>query len=581
MIKGELLKEMKGSEKYVLISVVFQWIVLISQIIASISISILLANLYLRDVIFENVAITVAIVISTIFIRLISEKVIASAAYKASYDVKNKLRRDIYNKVISLGPSYRQKVSTSELIQLSVDGIEQLEIYYGRYLPQFLYSLIAPITLFFVVGTMSWSVSLVLLICVPLIPASIIFVQKIAKRLLKRYWGEYTQLGDDFLENIQGLTTLKIYKSDCFKADEMDVRAESFRKITMRVLTMQLNSISVMDLIAFGGAAIGIVLSVSKYGSGEIELWQAISIILLAAEFFIPLRLLGSFFHIAMNGMAASDRIFSFLKQEENKDSDNLVALEDNNISISFKDVSFGYEEGKTILKKVNLDIENGSFISIVGESGSGKSTISSLISGKYKTYDGSIEISGADLRKVSEKSLLDKITTVKYNSYIFGGTVYDNLRMAGENVGEESMINALKIVNLWDFLSNESGLDTVLLEQGSNLSGGQKQRLAFARAILKDSPMYIFDEASSNIDVESEEIIMSVIKEMAKTKTVLLISHRMINVVDSDRIYVVSNGEIVESGNHRELMTKEGAYHELFTTQKKLSEKRGDRYEA
>ena len=574
MIKANLIKEMKGSQRYVILNVVWQWIALISQIFAAVSISILIAGMYLKDVVLEKVWITLIIVGISIGVKILCEKFSATVAYKASDDVKNRLRKSIYDKIISLGTSYRETASTSELIQLSVEGIEQLEIYYSRYLPQFIYSILAPITLFFVIGSMSWKVAGVLLICVPLIPLSIVVVQKIAKRLLSKYWGIYTGLGDTFLENIQGLTTLKIYKSDEYAAEEMDKEAEKFRRITMKVLTMQLNSISVMDLIAYGGAAIGIVMAVIGYRNNTLELWQCLSVILLAAEFFIPLRLLGSFFHIAMNGMAASDKIFKFL--ETKAETEKNVNISEEDVEIEFKDVTFSYDKNdrnkaRPTIKNVNLKVDKRSFISIVGASGSGKSTIAALIAGKYSDFKGDILVNGNRIDMIDEKSLNRLIVTVKYNSYIFTGTVEENLKMAKEDATDEEMISVLEKVNLWKFLESEKGLKTPLEEQGNNLSGGQKQRLALARAILKNAGMYIFDEASSNIDVESEETIMNVIKSMAQNKTVILISHRMANVVTSDNIYLMNQGEVIESGNHEELMKLGGKYHELFTTQEDL----------
>lgn len=598
MIKKELLREMKGSEKYIFKNVMWMWLALICQIIASISIAVLVHSIYKKYIVAENVIIISVIVFVAIGTKFICEKLATNAGYYASHDVKNRLRKRIYDKILQLGSSYREKTSTAELMQLSVDGVEQLEIYFGRFLPQLLYSLLAPVTLFFVVGTMSWKVAFILLGCVPLIPLSIVVVQKIAQKLLFKYWGIYTGLGDTFLENIQGLTTLKIYKSDEYKADEMDKEAEKFRKITMKVLIMQLNSISIMDLLAYGGAGLGIIVAISSMMAGKLVIWQCLAIILLAAEFFIPLRLLGSFFHIAMNGMAASDKIFGFLNREVQVKGN--VKLEGEEIEISFENVDFAYEnnrdnksddeknkidkedkENNLTLKNINLTIDNGGFISIVGLSGSGKSTIASLMTGKYKNFTGKIQINGRSILELDESSLLDAITLVKYNSYIFSGTVEENLLMAKKDASEEEMIQVLEKVNLWDFLNSERGLQTRLEEQGGNFSGGQKQRLALARAILKDSKMYIFDEASSNIDVESEEIIMEVIKNLAKSKTVVVISHRMANVVDSDKIYVIESGRVIESGNHIELLEKNGRYKEIYSTQEELCGKWGENHEA
>lgn len=359
----------------------------------------------------------------------------------------------------------------------------------------------------------------------------------------------------------------------------MEEEAEKFRKITMRVLIMQLNSISVMDLVAYGGAAIGMIMAIFQFQSGDLQLWEAITIALLAAEFFIPLRLLGSFFHIAMNGMAASDKIFAFLNTEVGQEG--TYKLEKSNVNINIENLSFGYDENKKILNDISLDIEAGQFVSVVGVSGSGKSTIASLITGKYKEFDGCIKINGVPIAEIDESDLMNAIVTVKYNSYIFGGTVRENLLMANEEAKDEDLIEILKRVNLWDFLEEQQGLDTKITEQGSNLSGGQKQRLALGRAILKDAPMYIFDEATSNIDVESENLIMEIIKELASEKTVMFISHRMANVVDSDCIYVLEHGKIAEKGRHNQLMENRGVYFNIYSEQEKLCNKWGDRHEA
>lgn len=579
MVKKELITEMKGSEKYIVGSVLWQWLALVCQIVAVVVLAVTIG--LWRDNRLEtwNIYLCIGAIVAMIFIKFICDKENSKANYKAGYDVKKKLRKAIYDKVMILGASYREKVSTSEVIQLAVEGIEQLEIYYGKYLPQLFYSVLAPVTLFIFLSFLSVRVAVVLLICVPLIPLSIVFVQKIAKKLLGKYWGVYTELGDSFLENLQGLTTLKIYKSDEFKSKQMEEEAEKFRKITMRVLIMQLNSISVMDLVAYGGAAIGMIMAIFQFQSGDLQLWEAITIALLAAEFFIPLRLLGSFFHIAMNGMAASDKIFAFLNTEVGKEGS--YKLEKSNVNINIEDLSFGYDKNKKILNDISLDIEAGQFVSVVGVSGSGKSTIASLITGKYKDFDGCIKINGVPIAEIDESDLMNAIVTVKYNSYIFGGTVRENLLIANEEAKDEDLIEILKRVNLWDFLEEQQGLDTKITEQGSNLSGGQKQRLALGRAILKDAPMYIFDEATSNIDVESENLIMEIIKELASEKTVMFISHRMANVVDSDCIYVLEHGKIAEKGRHNQLMENRGVYFNIYSEQEKLCNKWGDRHEA
>ncbi len=569
MIKKRLVGLLKESKKYIVQNVFWQWLGLLAQIAAIFAVGYLLDTVMFGDITSSQVLRTGIICVVSIILRMISDKKASQASFMASADVKRILREKIYEKLVRLGASYKEKISTSEVVQLSVEGVEQLETYFGRYLPQFFYSLLAPITLFAVLSFVSWKASLVLLICVPLIPISIVAVQKFAKRLLKKYWGSYTELGDSFLENLQGLTTLKIYQSDEKKAQEMDEEAEKFRRITMKVLTMQLNSISVMDLVAYGGAAIGMIVVVKEYISGNLGFAGAFTILLLAAEFFIPLRLLGSFFHIAMNGMAASDKIFRLLDMEEREQGTQELIGEE--LDITFENVSFSYEAERPILKDVNFHIPKGQFISLVGESGCGKSTIASLILGRNRQYQGKISIGGVDLKELKEKSLMEHVTMVRHNSYLFKGTVEENLLMGNSSATQEEMIEVLKKVNLWEFLKGQEGLGTKLAEKGSNFSGGQCQRLCIARALLHNTEIYIFDEAASNIDAESEEIIMDVVRKLAQTKTVLLISHRLANVKKSHCIYVLKEGKIVETGRHNELMEQAGVYKEMYTIQKNL----------
>ena len=569
MIKKRLIGLLKDSKKYIVQNVLWQWLGLLAQIAAILAVGQFLDTAIFGSVTSREILTTGMVCAISIIIRMVSDKKASKASFLASADVKRVLREKIYEKLVRLGASYKEQISTSEVVQLSVEGVEQLETYFGRYLPQFFYSLLAPITLFAVLSFISWKASLVLLICVPLIPLSIVAVQKFAKRLLKKYWGSYTELGDSFLENLQGLTTLKIYQSDERKAKEMDEEAEKFRRITMKVLTMQLNSISVMDLVAYGGAAIGMIVVVREYIDGSLGFAGAFAILLLAAEFFIPLRLLGSFFHIAMNGMAASDKIFRLLDMPEREMGTEELSGEE--LDINFENISFSYEKERPILKDVSFHIPKGQFVSLVGESGCGKSTIASLILGRNRQYQGKILLGGMDLKHIKEKSLMEHITLVRHNSYLFKGTVEENLLMGNPNATQEQMIEVLKKVNLWEFLNGQEGLWTKLAEKGSNFSGGQCQRLCIARALLHNTEIYIFDEAASNIDVESEEIIMDVIRQLAETKTVLLISHRLANVKKSHCIYVLSEGKIVEKGTHRELMEQSGVYKEMYRTQKNL----------
>ena len=569
MIKTRLIKLLSHAGKYIVYNVLWQWFALLCQIAVVFSITALLEGAVTGNLQTQDMVRTAAVFAAAALIRFGCDMGAAHASFAASVDVKRILREKIYDKLLRLGASYREQTATSEVVQMAAEGVEQLETYFGRYLPQLFYSLLAPVTLFAVLSFVSLKASVVLLICVPLIPISIVAVQKFAKRLLSRYWGVYTGLGDSFLENLQGLTTLKIYQADGQKAEEMDQEAERFRNITMKVLTMQLNSTSVMDIVAYGGAAAGMIVAVSEYLSGTLSFAGALTIILLASEFFIPLRLLGSFFHIAMNGMAASDKIFCLLDLPEpekgTKESGG------SSLDVDFENVSFSYEEDRQILKEISFRIPAGSMVSLVGESGCGKSTAAAVLMGRNRGYQGSVRLGGVELSEVSEESLMKSVTRVAHNSYLFKGTVEENLRMGKPDANRQEMIAVLRKVNLWGFLEAQEGLDTKIQEKGSNFSGGQCQRLALARALLHDTPVYIFDEATSNIDVESEEMIMEVIRELAKTRTVLLISHRLANVVTSDCIYMMVQGEIREAGTHQELMQKDGSYQKLFESQQKL----------
>lgn len=570
MIKTRLIGQVPSSKKYIALTVVAQWVKTVANIVMMFILSNLLA-LILDGKIFDFASLLPYLcgILGVMIVRYLCGYFASKTSFYASSEVKKVLRQKMYQKLTRMGASYHEKVSTSEVLQVFVEGVDQLELYFGKYLPQFFYAMLAPITLFAVLVFVSWKASFVLVVCVPLIPLSIVAVQKIAKRLLSKYWGVYTNLGDTFLENIQGLTTLKVYQADERKNIEMNEKAEQFRRITMKVLTMQLNSVSVMDIVAYAGSAVGVVIAIVQVENGTITLPQAFLIIMLAADFFLPLRLLGSFFHVAMNGMAASDKLFKLLDTEEDKRG--TVTDVDFNNDIVIKNLSFSYDDKKSVLDKISIVIEKHKLTSIVGKSGCGKSTLSSLLCGTTKGYKGQITIDGVEVKDIDEKTLMNNITAVNFNSYIFAGTVKDNLLIADKNASDEKMIEALRMVNLWSFLSEQDGLNTKLNQQGSNFSGGQRQRLAIARALIHNTPIYIFDEVTSNIDAESENDIMSVIHNMAKIKTVILISHRLENVVKSDNIILLDNGRIKENGNHSELMALGREYNLMYSTQAEL----------
>ena len=568
MINKRLIGTVEESKKYIAGNVVSQWISLIANIAMMAAIAKMLQHLYEGNAGGRELALTAIIAVVASGVRFVCANISAKMSYLSSKLVKKTLRQMIYQKLLRLGSSYKEQANTSEIVQVAVEGVEQLETYFGAYLPQFFYAMLAPLTLFGVLSVVNFPSAVVLLICVPMIPVTIVMIQRWAKKLLSKYWGQYTALGDTFLENLQGLTTTKIYEADAFKHQEMNEQSERFRKITMKVLTMQLNSITIMDLIAYGGAALGVILATIQLKEGQVDLFGCILIILLAADFFLPMRLLGSFFHIAMNGMAASDKIFRLLDLTEPERKVTSVPTE---CSIRCCDLRFSYEEGREILHGINMSFPKGSFTAIVGESGCGKSTISSILMGRNRGYIGEIMVGDIPLSEISEESLMKKFTYISHQSYLFKGTVRENLLMARSDASETALWNVLEQVKLADFLRNEDGLDTLLNENALNLSGGQRQRLALARALLHDSPVYIFDEATSNIDVESENDIMTQIYALAKTKTVILISHRLANVAGADNIYVLDQGNIVEEGNHKALLLQHGVYAKLWNAQQEL----------
>lgn len=576
MFHKRLLKEFKDNQKYVAGMVLTQWLSLLANITLTYAIARYL-GLLLHGQIAGRDTLVLSITLTAVFlVRACMTSCNSRLSFLASMRVKERLREQIFQKLMQLGSSYRKTAATSEAVQISTEGVDQLEIYFGKYVPQFFYSLLAPFTLFFIVGSINWNVALVLLLCVPLIPVSIVAVQKFAKKLLAKYWGSYTGLGDSFLENLQGLTTLKIYQADERYAKKMDEEAENFRKVTMRVLIMQLNSISIMDLVAYGGAAAGILLSVLAFRDGSITAAECIFILLVSAEFFLPLRLLGSFFHIAMNGNAAADKIFRLL---DTPVPEKGTVTELKSGDIRFEQVSFSYTKEKKVLHDISFEIPEGQFVALVGTSGCGKSTVASLIMGddtgksRDTGLEGTVRIGKTATGDIKEETLRRKITRVRHDSYLFTGTVLSNLKMANPDAGISEMEEALKKVDLYDTVMERGGLSMQIEEKAGNLSGGQKQRLVLARAILHDSDIYIFDEATSNVDAESEEKIMEAVRLLAKTKTVILISHRLANVVQADQILVLKDGRIIEDGSHEKLMADGGYYRELFMAQAKLEQ--------
>ena len=482
--------------------------------------------------------------------------------------VKKDLRHRAYDKMLRLGVRSSDSATMAGMTQVGVEGIEQLDLYYSTYLPQFFYSMIAPFILFAICAPIDWRTAVMLIVCVPLIPISIVAVSKYAKRIFAKYWGKYTSMGDVFLDSVQGLKELKIFKADARKHEQINASAEDFRKITMKVLVMQLASTTIMDLVAYGGAGAGIALAVSGVMNGADPI-KALFLVLIAVEFFLPLRSLGSAFHVAMNGASAGRKILEILQAKEPEWGDGDI----DDTTAQLRGVTFSYDGKRDVLKDVTMSFPRVGMTAIVGESGCGKSTVVNLLSGAYRPSEGEVLAGGKKLSEISRAGWYSHLAIVSYNSYIFNESVRDNFKLARPEVSDEEIYAALEQVRLAEFVKSGGGLDKVIAEDGGNISGGQKQRLALAVALVADKEIYAFDEATSNIDGDSEAIIMDNIRKLSKAKNVIVISHRLANVVPADNIYFMSDGEVKESGTHDELIAKGGEYARLFNTQKALEE--------
>ena len=565
MMDKRLLALVPEALRHVLATVAWQWVGLVGNValvwvIARVASS-LVAGVAVPQVAWPLLA-------AGVVLRVVAARLAAHESFAASQDVKRVLRRRIYEKLLAMGPGYTDQVPTAEVVQLSVEGCEQLETYFGQYLPQFFYAVLAPVTLFAVVAPVSVPAAAVLLLCVPLIPATIVAVQKVAKRILGKYWDQYAELGDSFLENLQGLTTLKIYQADAARHEAMNQEAERFRTITMKVLSMQLNSIIVMDIVALGGAVAGIAVALYATAAGAIDLFGCLFVVLISADFFLPMRQLGSYFHVAMNGMAASEKIFRLLELPEPPARTLAPKAGD---AFCLRDVTFGYVPEREVLHGVGLEVPARGMTAIVGESGSGKSTIAALLCGCLPGYVGETLLGAAQVRDLDPAALARYVTYVGLGARLFAGTVRENLLMAAPEASDKELWAALKTANLADYLRSQEGLDTRLTEGAANLSGGQRQRLALARAVLHETSVYVFDEATSNVDVESEETIMAAVRNLAATHAVVLISHRLANVTDAQRIYVMERGRVAGEGTHEELLVGCLEYVSLWRTQSEL----------
>lgn len=492
-------------------------------------------------------------------------KIEASISYKASYRIKNTLRERLMKKVFSFKMEYGSKVSISEVINLGVEGIEQLNLFYSALLPQLLFSLIGPLILFFILSFLNFKIAIIMLLLIPLIPIAIMMVQKLAKKVVKTYWKSYTNLSEVFIDFLYGLTSLEVFNADEDYNDLLNEKAEDFRVKTMKLLMMQLNNITVLDLISYAGSALGIILSIYYYSRGQLSVFAAFSFILLSQEFFLPLRRLGALFHVAMNGITAANSLFEILDLESIEDFKNII--QDEKVDVEVKNLNFSYGE-KEILKDLNMKIKSNKITAIVGESGCGKSTLAKLVGGFERNYDGEILYNG--LSEISNDSLNENIMLVDNTPYFFKESLRYNLKMANKNADDDKLIEVLEEVGLYSYFKNIGGLDSILESAGNNLSGGQKQRLAIGRVLLKEPKILILDESISNIDKESEDLILNLIQKLKEKMTIILITHRLNTVLQADYIYYLDNKKVAEEGSFEEI-SKGELFSGIYRYQREL----------
>ena len=566
MLDKELLRLLGSNRKYIFYTVA----VMMTGLLANLSITAgICVAIYLLTQQAEPGAYLMPALLAAggIIVRYAASRVSGNLKDILGRKAKKDLREKTYDKIVRLGVRSTDGMSIAGLTQVAMEGIEQLDLYYSSYIPQFFYAMLAPLVLFLATVWIDWRVAVVLICCVPLIPVSIIAVSKYAKKIFAKYWGKYTSMGDSFLDSVQGLRELKIFRADAARHEKMNRNAEEFRKITMKVLVMQLASTTIMDMVAYGGAGLGIAFAVTGAAYRGLPPVYALFLILVAVEFFLPLRAFGSAFHVAMNGVSAGKKILSLLAQPDPVWGDEELS----GTELRLDNVTFSYDGERSVLRNVSMKFPAVGMTAIVGESGCGKSTAVGLLTGALRPGSGTVIAGGKPLESLSRAAYYSRVAVVSCNTYVFNTTVRENFRLAKKDVADDEIMSALEQVNLADFIRENGGLDKAVTEDGANISGGQKQRLALAVNLVADKDIYIFDEATSNIDIESESVIMRNIKALSGMKSVIVISHRLENVVPSDLIYYMDNGEVRESGTHAALMAQQGGYFALYTAQKAL----------
>lgn len=576
MIDKRLYNFSGNIKEYISITTFLSCVKLIANIFFYFIFAFLLVSLINKDFSFSYSYIIISILI-IVFVRQFSTIKISHMLGNLVVDVKRNLRKLIFEKTLKLGLAYSQLFKTQELIHLSVDNVEQLEVYFGGFLTQFYYCIVSSFILFFSIAYFNLKIAFILLGFSLAIPLSLYIILNKVKKIQKKYFAKYMNVGTLFLDSLQGLTTLKIYGTDEKREEEIAKMSEEFRIETMRVLKMQLLSIAVINWIIYAGTILAIVTSVKLFLNGSLGLFPMLFIFMLAPEFFIPMRTLTSLFHVAMTGVSAAENIISFVDSPERNINGNKEFKNENEIKVS--KLNFSYPDGTQSLKDIDMTFKKGNLTAVVGHSGCGKSTLVSVLSGELKSKENEIFVDDIDIQNIKIEDKIKNILKITHDSHIFSGTVRENLSMANENLSDETMIEVLKKVKLWGVLS----LDTILESQGKNLSGGQAQRVALARALLYDASVYIFDEATSNIDIESEEIILNIIYSLSKEKTVIYISHRLPAIKNADCIYVMDKGKVIESGKHIKLYAKKGLYYEMYKHQEELETyltKRGENNE-